>query len=76
MKKRINISKPQDTKINLIRFRFEGAILEHFCDSDDWEVYELKLKLVEMGADENMLDELYQMGYESGYDNGCENCPR
>ena len=38
------------------------------CDTDDWKVYEIKRQLVDQGADEALVNDLYQRGYSKGYE--------
>ena len=51
-----------------IQYQIEGCDIVFYCNKEDWEKYELMVKLIKQGADENLLEELYGNGYFQGYD--------
>jgi len=42
--------------------------MKYLCSVEDWAIYELKVKLVALGASEEDLDELESLAYGRGYD--------
>ncbi len=47
-----------------------GATQTNTCSLEEWEAYEIKVKLVEAGADEDLVNKLWDKGYSYGYEWG------
>jgi hypothetical protein len=72
MNKRILLEK-RDGYIQFSGVTENGRTYYGTCIDSQWEAYLLKKKLVDSGVDEKLVDDLYQMGYEEGFDAGQDN---
>jgi hypothetical protein len=56
--------------VNFLSTYSNGATQKNTCSKDEWDAYLLKVKLVQAGADESLVDEFYSIAYSIGYDEG------
>ena len=45
-----------------------GTTQKCLCSLDEWNAWEIKQKLIKAGADEKLVDELYNLGYHIGHE--------
>ena len=70
MEKRIIVNKTRQTfefRIEYIAVYESGEPATYSCSSEEWDLYELKTKLIDLGVEENDVEELYSIGYSNGY---------
>lgn len=46
----------------------DGSTQKCLCSLDEWEAWEVKQKLIKSGADEKLVDKLYDIGYRVGHE--------
>ena len=68
MKKRIKLGEHDGWREKSINYKHEDSDMNFSCGERDWKRYEIVYKLVEEGVDENILEELWDLGYEEGRD--------
>ena len=71
MEKRTIIKKRKLTHAIFIEYEAvyeSGGSVIRSCSQEDWDLWELKTKLIAAGISESDVEELYSTGYSNGYD--------
>jgi len=56
--------------VNFLSYYEDGSTQLNTCSLEEWKAYKIKVKLVEAGADEDLVNKLYENAYSIGHFEG------